>query len=125
MTFGSTIQNPSQYKTDYYTQSLYDSIILASLAMIQAHSTSPPAWAPLITTLADGTPGAVTVSTFAAGKGALAAGKRIRYVGAIGPITLNKYHNSSAPFVIERFAPDSYKTIVVGQIPPAALANAG
>lgn len=124
-TFGSAIQNPSQYKTDYYTQSLYDSIILSSLAMLQAHSTSPPAWAPLITTLTNGTPGAVAVSTFAAGKAALTAGKRIRYVGAIGPITLNKYHNSSAPFVIERFAPGSYKALVVGQIPPAVLASAG
>lgn len=122
---GSKIRNPSQYATDYYTQSLYDGIILASLAMLQAHSTSAPSWAPLITKLTNGSPGAVTVSTFAQGKAALAAGKQIRYVGAIGPITLDQYHNSRAPFVVERFTPGTYKPVVVGHIPPNALANVG
>ena len=42
--------------------------------------------------------GAVTVHTFAQGKAALAAGHQIRYIGAMGPVEFNPYHNSTGAF---------------------------
>jgi hypothetical protein len=43
--------------------------------------------------------GKTVVHDFAAGKKALAEGRQIQYVGALGPIALDKYHNIAAPFV--------------------------
>jgi hypothetical protein len=37
---------------------------------------------------------------------ALAAGKKIHYVGAGGPIVLDQYHNSNGAFGIVGYAPD-------------------
>jgi hypothetical protein len=45
-------------------------------------------------------PGAVIVHSFAEGKQALAAGKKIQYVGAVGEITFDQYRNSPGEFEI-------------------------
>ncbi len=44
--------------------------------------------------------GAVIVHSFAAGKQALLAGKQIQYVGAVGPITFDRWRNSPGQFEI-------------------------
>ena len=71
--------------TTYFTAPgavhLYDGMNLAALAMVAAGSTDIAKWKPFITTIGDGVPGAVTVSSFAQGVGELKAGKKIRYVG--------------------------------------------
>jgi hypothetical protein len=46
------------------------------------------------------------VHSFQEGRDALKAGKKIHYVGAGGPISLDKYHNSSGAFEIDGYAPD-------------------
>ncbi|HET9720217.1 MAG TPA: hypothetical protein VFP55_09080, partial [Solirubrobacteraceae bacterium] len=48
--------------------------------------------------------GATVVHTYAQGKAALAAGKRIQYVGATGPVIFNQWHNAGNQFAIERYA---------------------
>jgi len=52
------------------------------------------------------------VHTFAAGKAALAAGKKIRYVGASGPVFFPKYHNWQPPYVVSRLNPNGSTTTV-------------
>ena len=47
--------------------------------------------------------GAVVVDNFAAGKKALSEGKKIQYVGVLGPVTFNKYHNFAGAFAAARF----------------------
>jgi hypothetical protein len=47
--------------------------------------------------------GKVVVHTFAAGKAALAAGKKIQYIGASGPAVFNKYHNSTGAFEVAAY----------------------
>ena len=49
---------------------------------------------------------ATEVHTFKEGLDALAAGKTIHYVGAGGPISLDKYHNSSGAFELVGYAAD-------------------
>jgi hypothetical protein len=51
-------------------------------------------------------PGAVVVSNFADGVAALKAGKQIQYVGVLGPVVFNQYHNSAGEFAANVFAPD-------------------
>ena len=50
--------------------------------------------------VASPSPGAVIVRSFAAGKQALAAGKKIQYVGAGVEITFDQYRNSPGQFEI-------------------------
>jgi hypothetical protein len=52
------------------------------------------------------TPGATEVHSYQEGKDALAAGKKIRYVGAGGTISLDTYHNSNGAFALVGYAPD-------------------
>ena len=89
----------------------YDGIILASLAMVEANSTSGTkinAAIPKITA-----PGGTVVYSYAEGVKALKAGKRITYVGASGPFYYNKYHNVFGPFIAVRVnaAGSSYDTL--------------
>ena len=42
------------------------------------------------------------MTSYAAGKSALAAGKQIQYVGAGGPIVFNRWHNSTGAFEAAR-----------------------
>jgi hypothetical protein len=52
-------------------------------------------------------PGAVVVHDFAAGKKAIESGKAIRYVGVIGPVTFNRYHNFAGEFAANMFNPSA------------------
>lgn len=93
----------SAYLTDSYGQWGYDGYILGALAITQAKTFNPSAWAPLIRTIANGSPGATLVTNYAEGVKALKAGKHIHFVGASGPLFFNQYNQNSVPFVAERF----------------------
>ncbi|HEY2575643.1 MAG TPA: ABC transporter substrate-binding protein [Streptosporangiaceae bacterium] len=83
---------------------LYDGMNLAALAMIAAGSTDTAKWQPFITTIGDGAPGAVAVSSFAQGVRELKAGKKIRYVGPGGPTSFDSYHDSPGIFQIDTYS---------------------
>jgi hypothetical protein len=91
---GSKLQKPlTQWEGNPFTDNNYETYMILALAADASHSLNPTvinAWIPKITN-----PGAgkVTVYTYPAALAALKAGKRIRYVGPLGPITWNKYHN--------------------------------
>ena len=67
--------NFSTYLTAPGAVHLYDGINLAALAMVEAKSTVPSVYAPYIAKIGDGTPGAVTVYSFAQGVGRAQAGQ--------------------------------------------------
>jgi branched-chain amino acid transport system substrate-binding protein len=97
------VDNPSQYAPDPFTKSYYDSVNLLVLAMIKAKSAAPSVYnsfIPMVTT------GSKEVNNFADGAAALAAGRDIKYAGALGPIFFDKYHNSSGEFAVTKFAAD-------------------
>ena len=91
---GSKLQKPlTQWEGNPFTDNNYETYMILALAADASHSLNPTvinAWIPKITN-----PGAgkVTVYTYPAALAALKAGKQIRYVGPLGPITWNKYHN--------------------------------
>lgn len=88
----------------------YDGVIIAALAEDAAHSTAGPqvnAEIPKVTA-----PGGELVYSYAQGKAALAAGKRITYIGASGPFYYNQYHNVFGPFVVVKATSSgNYQTI--------------
>lgn len=103
---GSEIDNPSQWQGDPYTETDYDAIVIMALAMIMAKTPDPAFYNKYIPDVVADSAGATEVHSYQEGKDALAAGKKIHYVGAGGPIVLDKYHNSNGAFEIVGYAPD-------------------
>ncbi len=96
---GSQVPDSKQYLHDPFTLSYYDASNLVALAMLETHSTKPADFNKDIMGLTQPGAGKTVVYDFAAGKAALAAGKQVQYVGALGTITLDKYHNIATPFI--------------------------
>jgi ABC-type branched-subunit amino acid transport system substrate-binding protein len=93
-------QPVTQWTSDSYSMAAWDSINLMALAALEAKSTNPAVFNPYIVKIVTPSPGAVTVHSFAAGKQALAAGKKIYYQGAVGDIKFDQWHNSPGEFEI-------------------------
>ena len=88
------------------TVHLYDGINLAALAMVMAHSTVGPKYRADILKIAKGGPGAVVVSTYAAGVKALKAGKMIQYYGVGGKYQFDKFQTAYGLFEDDQFNAD-------------------
>ena len=91
---------PGQWSGDPYTETDYDAVVIMALAMIMAKTPDPAFFNQYIPDVVADTAGALEVHSYKEGKDALAAGKKIHYVGAGGPIALDKYHNSNGAFEI-------------------------
>jgi len=83
----------SQWDNDAYSEACYDGVIIQALAMVAAKSVQPSVYNSFIPKVSTPGAGVTTVYTYAQGKAALAKGKRIDYVGTVGAIVYNKYHN--------------------------------
>ena len=87
----SQVRGGNQDAQQFYSQAPYDNVNEIALAIEASHSTNPAvinSWIPKVSA------GTTIVHTFAEGKAALAQGKSINYVGVIGQIHFDKYHNS-------------------------------
>lgn len=94
---GAKNQVPSPWRSyldNPFSITYYDGLVALALAMVASNSTSPVVFNNAIPSVTNPGKGKTVVYTFAAGKAALAAGKRIQYVGATGKIDFNKWHNS-------------------------------
>jgi ABC-type branched-subunit amino acid transport system substrate-binding protein len=103
-------KNPSQWAQQVYSQIPYDDINVMALAMEAAHSIQSSVYRPYIRLVTEARPGAVIVHSFADGKAALAAGKKIQYVGPTGAIDFNQYQNSPGLFSAS-LPGQNYKTV--------------
>jgi branched-chain amino acid transport system substrate-binding protein len=92
--------NLAVYSTDPYALGYYDSVNIMGLAMIAAKSTNPVKYNAEIPVVSNPGTGKVVVHTFAAGKAALEAGKKIQYIGASGSAVFNRFHNSTGAFEV-------------------------
>jgi hypothetical protein len=63
------------------------------------------------------------VHTFAQGKSLLAHGKHIAYVGAIGEVAFDEWHNSAGGFEVLGFAQGNGKQPIVATYGPVAIKN--
>lgn len=110
----SQVPNPAQWSTDPYSMTYYDGVNLMALAALKAKSTKPSVFASQIVPITEARPGAVVVHSFAQGKQALAAGKAIQYVGAIGPIIFDRWHNAAGAY--EAVSTINGKTKILGTV---------
>jgi branched-chain amino acid transport system substrate-binding protein len=83
--------------------SVYDGINILALAMIMSKSTVGSHYNSYVTKVVAPKSGAVVVDNYADGRKALAAGKQIQYVGVLGPVVINQYHNSAGTFAAAVF----------------------
>lgn len=111
---------PKEYSSTLWTESEYDCGTLMALGMVKAQSLSPAVYNKYVASFLQPGSGKTTVHTFAEGVAALKAGKSIYYVGALGPIALNKYHNVDTPFAIERWTGSTFTA--KGFVPPKKIA---
>lgn len=107
------VPQPMQWDADLYSVVDYDSVVIAALAMDAAHSTKPSVYNRYVTKVTAPSSGATVVHTYAAGKAALARGKRIQYVGASGPVIFDRWHNAGNQFAIERYTGGTWKVTTV------------
>lgn len=115
-TVAAKVTNPAQDATTAYTVADYTAGVIAALAMTEAKTTNPEVWNKKVLSIANGTPGAVTVHTYAAGLKAIKQGKKVHYLGAYGAFDFNKYQNGQGAFQIFSYNPKSKSETVVGTI---------
>src|ERR1700758_646 len=114
------VPQPGQWSSDPYSMTYYDGVNIMALAMLVAHSTSPAVFDKDITAVTEPGPGKTIVTSYAAGKAALAAGKQIQYVGAGGPIVFNQWHNSTGAFEAPQYVSGNVNR--VGSVTAAQIA---
>lgn len=115
------VENPSQWSEDPFSMGGYDPVIIMALAMISAESTDPQDFNSHILTVTEPGDGKTTVHTFPEGKEALETGESIQYVGALGEITFNEWHNFAGSFIATRESGDSVQEIA--EVSPQRLAE--
>ncbi len=103
---GSAVPQPEQWAKDPYSETYYDAIVMMALAMTIAKTPDPTFYNQHIPQTVADSPGAIEVHSYQEGLVALGSGKKIRYVGAGGPIVLDQYHNSSGAFQLVGYAPN-------------------
>jgi branched-chain amino acid transport system substrate-binding protein len=118
---GSQVPDSRQYLHDPFTLSYYDASNLVALAILEAHSAKPADFNKYIMGLTQPGAGKTVVHDFAAGKQALAAGKQIQYIGALGTITLDKFHNIATPFIALTEGPSPKQ---IGAVPSDLMVRA-
>ena len=117
---GSQVPKPAQWATDPYSMTYYDAVNVMALAMLAAKSVSPATFDRFVPAVTEPGAGKTVVSTFAAGKAALRAGKQIQYIGAGGPIVFNHWHNSTGAFEAARYV--NGNVVLTGSVSAAQIA---
>ncbi|MFZ0128025.1 MAG: ABC transporter substrate-binding protein [Candidatus Dormiibacterota bacterium] len=98
---GLSASNIASYSSDPFPANVFDSVNIMALAMVAANSTTN--YNNFINAVVNPGAGKVVVSSYADGVTALKAGHQIQYVGTVGPITFNKYHDSAGTFAIATY----------------------
>lgn len=91
---------------------VYDSIIIAALAMSAAHSVDPTVWVSYIDKVT-GNESAPVVNDYQDGIAKLNAGSSIDYEGAAGPDDYNQYHNLFGAWDIVRYDTSGTQNVVM------------
>lgn len=103
-----------QWPTNAFTENSYAVNIIFALAMDAAHSTVGSVYNRYIPQVVAPGKGKVKVYSYAQGVAALKAGKNIQYIGPLGAMTLNRYHNWFPNEAVQSFKPNgSARTVGV------------
>lgn len=102
----------------------YDGIIIGSLAMNMAKTTTPADYVKDIPLVTSAKAGAVVVHTYKAGVAALGAGKKIQYVGASGaPLVFDQYGTAGRPYTVSQYSVAKKAWEPVASVPASAATS--
>ncbi len=118
---GADVPNPQQWEQDIYSAGGYDGVVVEGLAMLAAGTTDTTVWNNYIVKVTTPGNGATVVHTFAEGKTALAAGKKIDYVGPSDQFAFDQWHNSSTGFEVLGYAPALGSQPIIKTYPAGAV----
>jgi branched-chain amino acid transport system substrate-binding protein len=122
---GSKLQKPlTQWEGNPFTDNNYETYVILALAADASHSLKPTVVNNWIAKITNPGPGKVTVYTYSSALAALKAGKQIRYVGPLGPITWNKYHNFWGTEAVQKLNKKQL-LYTIGLIPTSAISTSG
>jgi branched-chain amino acid transport system substrate-binding protein len=119
------VKNPATVLGVGVISSIYDGVIIMSLAIQEAGSTSGPTFNSGILDITSAGAGKQVVNTYAAGIAALKAGHKIQYVGVAGPVLFNAFHNSPGSFSATAFNADGSPRVLGQMTGPDVLALFG
>lgn len=112
--------DPGQFLTDLWARAQYDCGTLMALAMVKAKSFTPSVYNQYVADFVRPGAGKTAVHTYADGAKALAAGRSIYYVGALGPVSLNQHHSVDTAFVLHQWRNHSF--VQGAYVPPQQIA---
>jgi ABC-type branched-subunit amino acid transport system substrate-binding protein len=95
--------NAPKYVTRASTIHLYDGIVMTALAMTAAKSTDSKVFNPTIVKVGNGGSGARDINTYKDGVAALDGGKSIRFIGAGGATTFDRWNNSQTGYIVAKY----------------------
>jgi branched-chain amino acid transport system substrate-binding protein len=121
----SQVKSPATVLGVGVISSIYDGVIIMSLAIQEAGSSSGPAFNADIANITSAGTGKQVVHTYAQGLAAIKAGQKIQYVGVGGPISFNQYHNSPGSFSASGFNSDGSPRVLGYMNGPDVLALLG
>ncbi|MGH7775900.1 MAG: ABC transporter substrate-binding protein [Candidatus Dormibacterales bacterium] len=104
-----------------YAPHFFDSLVVACLAMDQAHSTDPSVYVKDVTNVTDPAAGHTAVYSYADGYKLIKEGKQIKYYGVGGPMTFTPSHSVTGPYQVVRTDAQG-NTTVLANITAQALA---
>lgn len=118
----------NDYKAVYHTKtilpatySVYDAVVIAALAMDEAHSTNPKVWHSDVMKVSD--PPGTQCTDYAACARLIAKHKKINYQGAGGNNDFNKHHNVFSGFAIMGYKSGSNNPVQVSFVGAKAISK--
>ena len=119
---GSASQVPqaSTYLTDPFSLANYNAVNMVSLAILEKKTVTRTVINKTLNSIIDRGKGKTVCNSFAACKKDILAGKKIQYVGATGPIKLNKWHNAGGTYhvITDSLKPKTLGKILGGEVAP-------
>ena len=110
---GSQVPQASSYVTDPFSLANYNAVNMVSLAILEKKTVTRTVINKTLNSIIQAGKGKVVCNSFAECKKDILAGKKIQYVGATGPIKLNKWHNAGGTYHV---ITDSLKPKALGKI---------
>jgi ABC-type branched-subunit amino acid transport system substrate-binding protein len=113
------VPDASSYADDPFSIANYDAVNIVALAILMTHTINTTVINNTLSSVITPGPGKVVCDSYAECKKDILAGDKIQYVGAGGPIQLNKWHNAGGSYHVitdSLSSPTTLGEISAGQV---------
>ena len=116
----SQVKTASTYTTDPFALANYNATNMVALAILVKHSVNTTVINKTLNSIITPGKNKTVCNSYAQCKKAILQGKKIQYVGATGPVKLNKYHNAGGTYhvITDSLTPKSLGKIAGADVVP-------